>query len=753
MARSDVGKRIAEVEARQSTAPSRAARRCPRRAGAKAITGRAAILHLRGDQADHAGMPARVEQHERRGQRVARGARSRHERLGFVHHLRCCSSRRSPLIASSVAASSAPRAGSSVQQAFDAERHVFEPARGIQPRREREADVGGVTRASSRPATAASAVQPAQRRPARMRRRPGCDQHAVVRIQRHEVGDRADRDEVEQHRQIRFRAGGNAPRARRSRAQGQQQVEHHADAGERLARERVARAGSDSTIASAAGSVGARQVVVGDQHAHAARLGRGDARMAGDAVVDGDQQIGQRLGELVDERRRQPVAVQRCDSARGTRRRAHRAGAGRAPPRRCRSRRRNRSRRRRRCAGRAIAVASSAHGGIEAAQLVRRQQLRQAGSRVFAARVDTARREQRAAARMARRRARRRRAARRGARSCARRSSACRGATPEAPAVCAAREREALAVGEMQSQRVDARARAARASSGASQSRSSAIQSRQPAQVDQRAPAARSAGALRIGSLTRSVATREPAQQRIVARDHASQRRAHPVGQRGRRPRTTASSTGGCAARDARGVARMVVQQTTCASLSSVRQRRPSSPCGQVLEQVGAERVARAARTRGSFALARQAQVPALGPRRATARSRRRRTAAATRRASVVRFLAVSPSVAAGQQPRDAACPRARTPDRRAARRVGGVAGVDVARERGDRPARGSDVEQAQRGCRARRARARGSASAARAQAAASAGARPAAQRQRGRASRDRAGARHAAPSHRAQAA
>ena len=62
-------------------------------------------------------------------------------------------------------------------------------------------------------------------------------------------------------------------------------------------------------MASAGGSVLAGQVVVGDQHLPAARLRRGDAGVAGDAVVDGDQQVGLQRREFVDQRRRQPVAV------------------------------------------------------------------------------------------------------------------------------------------------------------------------------------------------------------------------------------------------------------------------------------------------------------------------------------------------------------------------------------------------------------------------------------------------------------
>ena len=90
-------------------------------------------------------------------------------------------------------------------------------------------------------------------------------------------------------------------------------------------------------------------------------LRRGDAGMAGDAVVDRDQQVRLQRGEIVDQRRRQAVAVHRCGWAPRATRAARRACAARARRPRRRWRRRNRNRRRRRCGGRAaIASASNA---------------------------------------------------------------------------------------------------------------------------------------------------------------------------------------------------------------------------------------------------------------------------------------------------------------------------------------------------------------------------------------------------------
>jgi hypothetical protein len=49
-------------------------------------------------------------------------------------------------------------------------------------------------------------------------------------------------------------------------------------------------------------------VVVGDQRGDAVLLGAGDAFQAGDAVVDGDDQVGRLLGGDIDDFRRQAVA-------------------------------------------------------------------------------------------------------------------------------------------------------------------------------------------------------------------------------------------------------------------------------------------------------------------------------------------------------------------------------------------------------------------------------------------------------------
>ena len=78
-------------------------------------------------------------------------------------------------------------------------------------------------------------------------------------------------------------------------AQGEQHIEHHADAGQRLAGERIARRvriDDHVGVGQCHHAVDQRgQVVVGDQHVEAARTRMGHAVEAGDAVVDGDQQL------------------------------------------------------------------------------------------------------------------------------------------------------------------------------------------------------------------------------------------------------------------------------------------------------------------------------------------------------------------------------------------------------------------------------------------------------------------------------
>ena len=63
------------------------------------------------------------------------------------------------------------------------------------------------------------------------------------------------------------------------------------------------------TMQSACGQFVGRQVVVGDQGGDAELRWRGHAVDAGDAVIDGDDQVGLALCGEIDDLRRQAVAV------------------------------------------------------------------------------------------------------------------------------------------------------------------------------------------------------------------------------------------------------------------------------------------------------------------------------------------------------------------------------------------------------------------------------------------------------------
>ncbi len=136
------------------------------------------------------------------------------------------------------------------------------------------------------------------------------DQNAVVGVQRHHVGDSAQRHQIEQLGQIRLGPAltGEPAEVTQPCAQGQQHVEDHPDTGDALAREGTSRlVGIDDGIGRR--QLVAGQVMVGDQHPHPGRLGCRDAIDAGDAVVDGDQQVGFALRGDGNDFGRQPVAV------------------------------------------------------------------------------------------------------------------------------------------------------------------------------------------------------------------------------------------------------------------------------------------------------------------------------------------------------------------------------------------------------------------------------------------------------------
>ncbi|MNU84249.1 hypothetical protein D3C71_739620 [compost metagenome] len=176
-------------------------------------------------------------------------------------------------------------------QAGDAQAHVGQPAGGVDARTQGKAQVeavgaarlaagDGEQRAQARLQAAAAHALQALR-----------DEQAVVGVQLDHVGHRAQRDQIGERVQARPAIGGVDAAAAQLGAQGQHHVEDDAHAGQVLGREAAARLVGVHDGQGVRQGV-ARQVVVGDDHADAGRVGGGHAVHAGDAVVHRDDDVG-----------------------------------------------------------------------------------------------------------------------------------------------------------------------------------------------------------------------------------------------------------------------------------------------------------------------------------------------------------------------------------------------------------------------------------------------------------------------------
>ena len=138
--------------------------------------------------------------------------------------------------------------------------------------------------------------------------------------------------------------GGNAPRCLQQPAQRRAHVEGHADAGQRAAGKAVAghvRIDDDVGLR----QLGSGQVMIGDQHIDAARARRGHAGVAGDAVVDRDDQRRRAFGGDGDDLRASVRSRTRSGWAPGNRPRQSPSRAAPAPSAPCWWHRRHRNRR------------------------------------------------------------------------------------------------------------------------------------------------------------------------------------------------------------------------------------------------------------------------------------------------------------------------------------------------------------------------------------------------------------------------
>ena len=284
---------------------------------------RGAVMALgdpRGDDADHAGVPALGRQHVRR--RRARGGDLR---------LRLEEDPRLHVAALGVHGVQLGGDGGRArdvggEEELEAGIGAMEAPGGVDAGREAEADGAGVhpARIDARhlhqglEAGLAGGGERAQ---------AGPDQPSVLAHERDDVGHGGERDHVE--------VGVGGPRVHPDRVE-QRLGELVRDPGGAQLRARVAADPRMDDRGVRQPAVGARRVVVRDHDVHPGGAGRRDLLHRGDRAVDGDQQLGPAGGQLVDRRGGEPVAVvdaagqvpvdvgsQRPQGAHEHRRRAH----------------------------------------------------------------------------------------------------------------------------------------------------------------------------------------------------------------------------------------------------------------------------------------------------------------------------------------------------------------------------------------------------------------------------------------------
>ena len=262
------------------------------------------LLDARRDEADHALVPVLVEQADR-VRRLDRAGIELRQRVELHVALDVA-----PLAVELVELPRQfQRALEAVgRQALDADRHVGQSPGRVDAGADREAEVHGAGRPRVLAGDLEQRRHPGMQSPVADPLQPLRDENPVVAVEPHDVCDRAERDEVEQRVEPRLRGRREAPAGAQFRAQRQQNVEHHADARQVLARKAAARL---VRIDDARGVRQHRpgQVMVGDEHGDAEFVGPRHAVDTGDAVVDGDDQVGRPLRGEFDDFRRQPVAV------------------------------------------------------------------------------------------------------------------------------------------------------------------------------------------------------------------------------------------------------------------------------------------------------------------------------------------------------------------------------------------------------------------------------------------------------------
>ena len=175
------------------------------------------------------------------------------------------------------------------EQAGDADRHIGQTPGCVQSGSDHETQV---VRACPRGVSAGGGEQGAHARLHASRTnalQALADEDAVGAVELHDVGDCAQRDQVQEPCEIGLGFPEETSVLPQLRAQRDEHVVHHAHAGEMPARERATGlVGIDDQIG--CGQLQAGQVMIGDQHFDAARARRSHPLDAGDTIVERDVQ-------------------------------------------------------------------------------------------------------------------------------------------------------------------------------------------------------------------------------------------------------------------------------------------------------------------------------------------------------------------------------------------------------------------------------------------------------------------------------
>ncbi len=270
------------------------------------------VLQACGHDADHTLVEVRVEHHQRRRRLLAGVEHVLGQQQRLLAHLAFYA------FALAVDAVECARQllgtpGVVGAQAFDAQRHVGQPAGGVQARAQGKTEVqaGSACRLArrhleqrchaGRHGSSAHALQTLRH------------QAAVVGVKLHHVGHRAQCHQRQQAVDLGLVLRREPTARAQLGAQRQQDVEHHADAGDRLALKPAAglvRVDDDAVLWQHGSAVlQGWQVVVGDDDLQAQRARRTHAVNAGNAVVHRHQQVGTERMDALGNRSGQTVAV------------------------------------------------------------------------------------------------------------------------------------------------------------------------------------------------------------------------------------------------------------------------------------------------------------------------------------------------------------------------------------------------------------------------------------------------------------